>query len=60
MRKEIPVVERVLLILVAIAMVVFPIGWSIPGLAPAVIGGLMVVHQLRVTRGPVLEKEVQA
>ena len=60
LRKEIPVVERALLILVAVVMVVFPIGWSIPGLAPAVVGGLMIVHHLRVTRGPGLEKEAQA
>jgi hypothetical protein len=40
--------------------VIAPIGWSIPGLAPTVVGGLMVVHHLRVTRGPVLERGVQA
>ena len=50
----------ILLIIVAIAMVAFPIGWSIPGLAPAVVGGLMIVHHLRVTRGPALEGGVQA
>jgi TRAP transporter 4TM/12TM fusion protein len=60
LRKEIPVVERALLIVVALAIVVFPIGWSIPGLAPTVVGGLMIVHHLRVTRGPVLERGVQA
>jgi TRAP-type uncharacterized transport system fused permease subunit len=60
LRKEIPVVERALLILVAVAMVFFPIGWSVSGLAPAVIGGLMVVHQLWVTHGPVGERRAQA
>jgi len=60
LRKEIPVVERALLIIVAIAMVIVPIGWSVPGLAPAVIGGLMFVHLLRVTPGPVVERGVQA
>jgi TRAP-type uncharacterized transport system fused permease subunit len=60
LRKEVPVVERALLIMVAVAMVVFPIGWSMQGLAPAIIGGLMVVHQLRVTSGPVLDNEAQA
>jgi TRAP-type uncharacterized transport system fused permease subunit len=60
LRKEIPVVERALLIIVAIAMVVFPIGLSIQGLAPAGIGVLMVVHQLRVAHGPVGETGVQA
>jgi TRAP transporter 4TM/12TM fusion protein len=60
LRKEIRVVERALLIIVAVAMVLFPIGWSVSGLAPAVIGGLMVVHQLRVTHGPVGGRGVQA
>jgi hypothetical protein len=32
----------------------------VPGLAPAVIGGLMFVHLLRVTPGPVVERGVQA
>jgi TRAP-type uncharacterized transport system fused permease subunit len=60
LRKEIPVVERALLILVAVAMVVFPIGWSIPGLAPPVIGGVMIVYHLRGARGPLLESGGQA
>jgi TRAP-type uncharacterized transport system fused permease subunit len=60
LRKEIRVVERALLIIVAVAMVLFPIGWSVSGLAPAVIGGLMVVHQLWVTHGPVGGRGVQA
>jgi TRAP-type uncharacterized transport system fused permease subunit len=60
LRREIPVVERALLIVVAIAMVIAPIGLSISGLAPAVVGCLMVVNHLRVTRGPVLENEAQA
>ena len=60
LRKEIPVVERALLIIVAVAMVLFPIGWSVTGLAPAVIGGLMVVHQLWMTHGPVGERGAKA
>jgi hypothetical protein len=60
LRKEVPVVERTLLIIAAIAMVVFPIGWSIQGLAPAIIGGLMVVHHMRVNPTPVGESGVQA
>ena len=48
-------VERALLIIVAVAMVIAPIGWSIPGLAPLVAGVLMILHHLRVTRGPVRE-----
>ncbi len=47
LRNEFPMGERVLLILVAVAMVVFPVGWSLPGLAPPVAGGLMIVHHLR-------------
>ncbi len=35
--------ERVLLFVVAFAMVIFPIGWSVQGLAPLVIGGLAVI-----------------
>jgi TRAP-type uncharacterized transport system fused permease subunit len=37
--------------IVAVAMVIAPIGWSIPGLAPLLAGTLMVLHHLRVTRG---------
>ena len=52
MRKKLPMVERVLLIIVALAMVIAPIGWSIPGLAPLAVGVLMILHHLRVTRAP--------
>jgi TRAP transporter 4TM/12TM fusion protein len=55
MRRKIPMVERVLLIIVAFAMVIAPIGWSIPGLAPLLAGVLMILHHLRVTRGCVPE-----
>ncbi len=51
MRGAFPLVERVLLIITAFAMVIAPIGWSIPGLAPLLAGILMVLHHLRVTRG---------
>ena len=57
MRRKFPMVERVLLIIVAFAMVIAPIGWSIPGLAPLVAGILMILHHLRVTRGPARESE---
>ncbi len=53
LRKEIPLIERALLIIVAIAMLIAPIGLSIPGLAPLVAGVLMILHHLRVTRAPV-------
>jgi TRAP-type uncharacterized transport system fused permease subunit len=51
LRKEVPVAERALLIIVAIAMVVFPIGWSLQGLAPPVAGVMMIAHHLLATRG---------
>ena len=52
LRKEFPVVERALLIIVALAMLIAPIGPSIPGLAPLIAGVLMILHHLRVTRAP--------
>jgi TRAP transporter 4TM/12TM fusion protein len=57
MRKKLPMVERALLILVAFAMVIAPIGWSIPGLAPLAVGVLMILHHLRVTRGSARKSE---
>jgi TRAP-type uncharacterized transport system fused permease subunit len=53
MRRKLPLVERVLLIITAFAMVIAPIGWSIPVLAPLFAGVLMILHHLRVTRDPV-------
>ena len=55
MRKKLPMVERALLIIVALAMAIAPIGWSIQGLAPLVAGGLMVVHHIFATRSTVRE-----
>ena len=49
-RRKIPTIERALLIVVAIAMVIFPIGWSIPGMAPLLAGLLMFFHHLGVCR----------
>ena len=57
MRRKLPMVERVLLIIVALAMVIAPLGWSIPGLAPLLAGILMILHHLRATRGPVRKSE---
>ena len=51
MRRKFPMFERVLLIIAAFAMVIAPIGWSIPALAPLIAGILMILHHLRVTRG---------
>jgi TRAP transporter 4TM/12TM fusion protein len=58
LRSKFPVVERVLLIIAAFAMVIAPIGWSIPGLAPLIAGLLMILHQLRATRAPVRVNEM--
>jgi len=55
LRKEFPVVERALLIIVAVAMLIVPIGPSIPGLAPLIAGVLMILHHLRVTRATARE-----
>jgi TRAP transporter 4TM/12TM fusion protein len=55
LRRKLPLVERVLLIITAFAMVISPIGWSIPGLAPLAVGILMILHHLRVTRDAVRE-----
>lgn len=58
LRREIPVAERALLILVALAMVISPLGWSIQGLAPPLAGGLLILHHLRAARGRVRESGV--
>ncbi|MBE0556539.1 MAG: TRAP transporter large permease subunit, partial [Proteobacteria bacterium] len=52
MRKALPTVERVLLIVVAVAMVIAPIGLSVPGLAPVGAGILMILYHLRVSGAP--------
>lgn len=59
MRRKFPMVERVLLIIAAFAMVIAPIGWSIPALAPLIAGILMILHHLRVTRGVAQESQAQ-
>jgi TRAP-type uncharacterized transport system fused permease subunit len=60
LRREFPVAERALLIVVAIAMLVSPIGWSAAGLLPPVAGGLMIAHHLLATRGSARGGEVRA
>ena len=57
MRRKFTMVERVLLIMAAFAMVIAPIGWSIPALAPLIAGILMILHHLRVTRGVAQESQ---
>jgi TRAP transporter 4TM/12TM fusion protein len=47
LRNAIAMPERVLLFLLAFAMVVFPIGLSVQGLAPVVVGGVLVARHLR-------------
>ena len=58
LRKEIPIAERALLILAALAMVISPLGWSIQGLLPPIAGGLMILHHLRAARGSVRENGI--
>jgi TRAP-type uncharacterized transport system fused permease subunit len=60
MRKTIPVIERILFIVVAIAMLIAPIGLSIPGLAPLVVGVLMILLQLRERPTPGREGGISA
>ena len=52
LRNAIPVPERVLLFALAFAMVVFPIGWSIQGLAPLAAGGAVMARHLRAESRP--------
>jgi len=52
MRDKFPMIERALLVTVAVAMVVVPIGWSVPGTAPLLAGILMILHHLREKRNP--------
>ena len=60
LRREFPMIERVLLIVAAVAMIIAPIGLTIPGLAPLVAGVLMILHHLRTTREPAREREVSS
>ena len=60
MRRELPLVERILLIIVAFAMVIAPVGWSVPGMTPLAAGTLMVLYHLRVTRNPAPQSEASA
>jgi len=48
LRNLIPMTERVMLFLLAFSMVIFPVGWSVQGLAPLAAGGLVIVRHLRV------------
>ena len=47
MRGELSLVERVLLIVVACALVVAPIGFSLPGLMPLAAGVAMILYHVR-------------
>ena len=60
LRKQFPMVERVLLVVAAIAMIIAPISLSVAGLAPLVAGILMILHHLRVTRVQGTEEETAA
>lgn len=52
LRKPLPLVERVLLIVVAAAMVVSPIGFSAAGLLPLGAGLLLLLHHLLAGAAP--------
>ncbi len=60
LRKEFTKIERALLIIVALAMLIAPIGPSIPGLAPLFAGVLMILHHLWATRASAPEGGVSA
>lgn len=45
-------IERTLLITVAFAMVVSPLGWSVPGLAPPVAGALLILYHVKTNPSP--------
>jgi hypothetical protein len=53
LRKPFPLAERVLLIIVAIGMVISPIGLSVGGLAPLGVGVLMLLYHLWTSQKPV-------
>ncbi|MHB8770823.1 MAG: TRAP transporter permease [Syntrophales bacterium] len=53
MRSELSRIERVLLIVVACALVVAPIGFSLPGLVPLATGIAMILYHLRTSRAVV-------
>jgi TRAP-type uncharacterized transport system fused permease subunit len=53
LRRGFSVIERAVLIAVAVAMVIFPIGPSLEGLAPLIAGtALVVLHWVRAGRDP--------
>ncbi len=53
LKRKLPLVERILLVVVSIAMVIAPIGPTVGGLLPLAAGIVMILHHLRVTRVPV-------
>jgi TRAP-type uncharacterized transport system fused permease subunit len=53
LRKPLALVERILLIIVAIGMVISPIGLSVAGLAPPGVGVLMLLYHLWTSQKPV-------
>jgi hypothetical protein len=57
LRRPLPLVERILLIIVAFGMVITPIGYSVAGLAPLAAGVLMLLHHLRGSRAPLAAGE---
>ena len=60
LRKPFSRGERVLLIIVAVGMVISPIGLSVAGLAPLGAGALMILYHLQTSRKPVAASGSQA
>jgi TRAP-type uncharacterized transport system fused permease subunit len=60
LRGKLPPIERALLIIAALAMMIAPIGASVPGIAPLVAGTLMTLYHLRAKGDPVGANEAQA
>ncbi|MDA8124900.1 MAG: TRAP transporter fused permease subunit, partial [Deltaproteobacteria bacterium] len=57
LRGKLPLLERALLISAAVAMVIVPLGWSVPGLAPLIAGMGMTLRHWRATCAPVQKEE---
>jgi TRAP-type uncharacterized transport system fused permease subunit len=57
LRREIGVVERAIMVIIALAMMITPIGLSAAGLLPLVLGVLIILYHLWATRKPAAGSE---
>jgi TRAP transporter 4TM/12TM fusion protein len=57
LRKELGVVERAIMVIIALAMMITPIGLSAAGLLPLVLGVLIILYHLWATRKPAAGSE---